>query len=286
MGATESGRNFGVDYLLGLGCGQAAKSVRSFQMKLCIPFPIILFFAVRCESRKRPLLRRIGGRMFNAERLLGSLLSNALGQGLTGRVSKSRRHGGGLKSMAGSLISQNKAAIGMGLLGLAVGAFEHFTQNQNSASGNPSSPGGSNPVAPMPQTGGGLASRPSMNWTPPPLPTSEAPRNDEALLLIRAMIAAANADHAVDDVERHGILAKMTASGLGAEERSFIEQELSNPLDLRSLVAQVKSPEMAEQVYAASVLALEVDSDAERNYLQRLASALNLDTATIAKWGA
>ena len=53
--------------------------------------------------------------MFNAERLLGSLLTNALGQGLTGRVSKSRRHGGGLKSMAGSLISQNKTAIGMGL---------------------------------------------------------------------------------------------------------------------------------------------------------------------------
>ena len=226
--------------------------------------------------------------MFNAERLLGSLLSNALGQGLTGRVSKSRRHGGGLKSMAGSLISQNKTAIGMGLLGLAVGAFEHFTQNQNpQASGNPSSSGGLNPVAPMPQTGGGVAPRPAVNWTPPPLPSnpvSEAPRNGEALLLIRAMIAAANADHAVDEVERQAILGKVTASGLGAEERSFIEQELSNPLDLRTLVAQVKSPEIAEQMYAASVLALEVDSDAERNYLQRLASALNLDAATMAKW--
>jgi hypothetical protein len=98
--------------------------------------------------------------MFNAERLLGSLLSNALGPGLTGRVSKSRRRGSGLKSMAGSLISQNKAAIGMGLLGLAVGAFEHFTQNQNpQTSGNPSSPGGSNPVAPMPQVGGVLRLR-------------------------------------------------------------------------------------------------------------------------------
>ncbi|HEU0006851.1 MAG TPA: tellurite resistance TerB family protein [Terriglobia bacterium] len=228
--------------------------------------------------------------MFNAERLLGSLLSNALGQGLTGRVSKSRRHGGGLKSMAGSLISQNKTAIGMGLLGLAVGAFEHFTQNQNpQASGNTSSSGGLNPVAPMPQTGGGVAPRAAVNWTPPPLPSnplSEAPRNEEALLLIRAMIAAANADHAVDEVERQAILGKVTASGLGAEERSFIEQELSNPLDLRTLVAQVKSPEIAEQMYAASVLALEVDSDAERNYLQRLASALNLDAATMAKWGA
>ena len=225
--------------------------------------------------------------MFNAERLLGSLLSNALGQGLTGRVSTSRRHGGGLKSMAGSLISQNRTAIGMGLLGLAVGAFEHFTQNQTpSASGSPPLPGGSNPVAPMPRVGDGVASRPAVNWTPPPLPINpiEAPRNEEAMLLIRAMIAAANADHAVDDSERQAILGKVTASGFSPEEHSFIEQELASPLDLRSLVAQVKSSEMAEQVYAASVLALEVDSDAERNYLQRLASALNLDTATVAKW--
>ena len=226
--------------------------------------------------------------MSNAERLLGSLLTNALGQGLTGRVSKSRRQRGGLKSVAGSLISQNKAAIGMGLLGLAVGAFEHFTQNQNpQASTTPPPSGGSNPVAPMPQAGGGVPTRPPVHWTPPPLPSNpepEPPRNEEPLLLIRAMIAAANADHAVDDVERHAILEKVTASGLGVEERSFIEDELSHPLDLRALVTQVKSPEMAEQVYAASVLGLEVDSDAERNYLQRLASALNLDTATVAKW--
>jgi len=228
--------------------------------------------------------------MFNAERLLGSLITNALGQGLTGRVSKSRRHGGGLKSVAGNLISQNKAAIGMGLLGLAVGAFEHFTQNQNpQASTAPPPSGGSNPVAPMPQVGGGGSTSPPVHWTPPPLPSNpepEQPRNEEPLLLIRAMIAAANADHAVDDVERHAILGKVTASGLGTEERSFIEEELSHPLDLRALVSQVKSPEMAEQVYAASVVAVEVDSDAERNYLQRLATALKLDTATVAKWGA
>jgi uncharacterized membrane protein YebE (DUF533 family) len=100
------------------------------------------------------------------------------------------------------------------------------------------------------------------------------------------MIAAANADHAVDDAERQAILGKVAASGLGAEERSFVEQELAHPLDLRALAVQVKSPEMAEQVYAASILALEVDSEAERNYLQRLASALKLDAATVAKWNA
>ena len=94
-------------------------------------------------------------------------------------------------------------------------------------------------MAPMPQAGGGVAPHPAVHWTPPPLPpnpASEAARNEDALLLIRAMIAAANADHAVDDVERHAILGKVTASGLGAEEHSFIEKELANPLDLRALV--------------------------------------------------
>ncbi|MCI0420464.1 MAG: tellurite resistance TerB family protein [Acidobacteria bacterium] len=224
--------------------------------------------------------------MFNAERLLGSLLTNALGQGLTGRASRLGRQAGGLKSMAGSLISQNKAAIGMGVLGLAVGAFEHFTQ-KNQASGSLGSAGGATSVAPMPQAPGQAASHPAVHWTPPPLPSeprSETPQNEEALLLIRAMIAAANADHAVDDSERRAIAGKVTASGLGSEELSFIEKELANPLDLRSLASQVKSPEMAEQVYAASVLAIEVDSDAERNYLQRLASALKLDATVVAKW--
>ena len=222
--------------------------------------------------------------MFNAERLLGGLISNALGEGLIGRKSNSRR-GGGLKSMAGGLISQNKAAIGMGLLGLAVAAYEHFTQNQNpQPSGNRPSSGGSTPVAPMPQASSGQSAHPALGWTPPPLPVNPGSKNEDALLLIRSMIAAANADHLVDGAERQAILGKVVASGLGVEEHSFMERELSNPLDLRALANQVKSREMAEQVYAASVLALEVDSDAERNYLQQLAAALNLDAATVAKW--
>lgn len=227
--------------------------------------------------------------MFNAERLLGSLLSQALGQGLTGRAQRGTRRGG-MKSMAGNLISQNKAAIGMGLLGLAVGAYEHFSQTRGAQPpASPAPSGGPTPVAPMPQTAGAAPSHPALSWTPPPLPTDSASTtasHEESLLLIRAMIAAANADHAVDDAERAAILEKIAARGLGAEERRFIEQELGHPLDLRALASQVKSPAMAEQVYAASVLALEVDSDAERNYLQRLASALKLDAATVAKWNA
>ena len=53
MGETESGGNFGVDYPLALGCGQAAISMNAFQMKFLIPFPIILSFGAG-EARNVP----------------------------------------------------------------------------------------------------------------------------------------------------------------------------------------------------------------------------------------
>ena len=54
MGTTVSGGNFGVDYPLALSCGQAAKSMSSFQMTFCVPFPIILSFSLRRGSRSLP----------------------------------------------------------------------------------------------------------------------------------------------------------------------------------------------------------------------------------------
>jgi uncharacterized membrane protein YebE (DUF533 family) len=51
-------------------------------------------------------------------------------------------------------------------------------------------------------------------------------------------------------------------------------------LDLDALVAQVEAPDLAAEVYAASLLAIEVDTQAERAYLDRLAAALKLDQAT------
>jgi uncharacterized membrane protein YebE (DUF533 family) len=53
------------------------------------------------------------------------------------------------------------------------------------------------------------------------------------------------------------------------------------PLDLDAFVAEIRSPEVAAQVYAASLLAIEVDTDAERNYLQQLAQRTGLQPASV-----
>ena len=47
------------------------------------------------------------------------------------------------------------------------------------------------------------------------------------------------------------------------------------------IVEAVTSPETARQVYAASVIAVDVDTEAERDYLKRLAAGLQLDAAEV-----
>lgn len=48
-------------------------------------------------------------------------------------------------------------------------------------------------------------------------------------------------------------------------------------MDLGGIVAASRnSPQLAAQVYAASLLAIEVDTPAERQYLQQLAEGLGL----------
>ncbi len=48
-----------------------------------------------------------------------------------------------------------------------------------------------------------------------------------------------------------------------------------------ALLAEVDGPQTAVEVYGASLLAIEVDTPAERDYLRRLAQALQLDPATV-----
>ncbi|MGY5808528.1 tellurite resistance TerB family protein [Rhizobium sp. LEGMi198b] len=105
--------------------------------------------------------------------------------------------------------------------------------------------------------------------------------NDFALSLVRAMIAAARADGHIDDAERQHILGKVHEAGVGAEAEAFFERELANPVDLDAIVASAQTEEQRVQVYAASRLAIEPDSRAERGYLDLLAGRLGLPDALV-----
>jgi uncharacterized membrane protein YebE (DUF533 family) len=56
---------------------------------------------------------------------------------------------------------------------------------------------------------------------------------------------------------------------------------MRRPPDVNMLAQEARTPELAAQVYGASLLAIEVDTEAERDYLRRLAQALKLDAGTV-----
>ncbi len=71
---------------------------------------------------------------------------------------------------------------------------------------------------------------------------------------------------------------------LGADKATidFVHQKMQGPADLMGLVRAVPDTETGMQVYAASLLAIEVDTPAERDYLKQLSSGLKLDPTAVA----
>ncbi len=106
--------------------------------------------------------------------------------------------------------------------------------------------------------------------------------NERALLMVRAMIAAAAADGVIDDTERARILGNLKQAGLDDEASGFLEQEFANPLDAAGLVQMASSPEMAAQIYTAARLAIDPDVEHEQNFLADLASGLSLEADLVA----
>ena len=98
----------------------------------------------------------------------------------------------------------------------------------------------------------------------------------KALLLIRAMIAAANADGHISPDEQRRILDSLDAAQAEPEDRRIVEAELRSPRPLDQIVRDVHDPETAEQVYLASELAVRGGSEVDRQYLAYLASRLGL----------
>ncbi|HRK43671.1 MAG TPA: DUF533 domain-containing protein, partial [Gemmobacter sp.] len=106
-----------------------------------------------------------------------------------------------------------------------------------------------------------------------------AAAEENAKLMIRAMIQAAKSDGEIDAAERETILSHLKDAS--DEEIAFVKAELEAPVDIAALATAVGEGARA-QVYSAALMAITVDTEAERAYLQGLATALGLDAATVA----
>jgi len=211
--------------------------------------------------------------MFDAQDLLGGLLKDAISGGHSGAN------------------LGNKSVLGMGALGVAMAAFEHFTEAQSSslqtAESNKQPPAleSAQPpkqrVAPppVPPTVTTIKNTP---MPPPPMPAQKAIQNT-ALRLIDAMLAAANADGYIDSEEKAKILQQLKLIDSDQEGFDYVQQRIDNPPTLEQVCQSPLDPAIAKQIYMVSLLAITVDTIEESHYLNKLASCLPIDAQVIAQ---
>lgn len=203
--------------------------------------------------------------MIDANKLLDQLMKSGVGGGLAGGLISGAIAGamsGGRKKGFGS--SAMKAG-GMALVaGLAYKAWQQYQSGQR---GPGTIPGAIDSL--LGKTGA-TADAPA---------AQPAASQGDALAVVRAMIAAARADGQIDPAEHQHIFGQVNQLALSAEEKAFVLEEFSRPLDLEAVVASARTPELAREVYAASRLVIAEASPAEGAYLQLLAARLGLPPA-------
>ncbi|MCR4509024.1 tellurite resistance TerB family protein [Pseudomonas sp. 32.2.56] len=197
---------------------------------------------------------------------LGGLLGGAAKGGQGGDLGTLLKGAGGGALAAGALglLLGNKSARKMGGKALTYGGLAALGVMAYKAYGNWQAQQASAPQA-EPQT----LDR---------LPAPQAELHSQAIL--KALVGAAKADGHVDARERQlieGELVKLTQND--AELQHWLQAELNKPLDPADIARAASTPEMAAEMYVASVLMVDEEHFMERAYLEELARQLKLDPA-------
>ena len=106
---------------------------------------------------------------------------------------------------------------------------------------------------------------------------------DEARIMLRAMVAATMADGMIDAEERKRLDKALAAAGISGDGRAWLEKELAEPADIDELTERVSSPAQAARIYAAARLAIDPDTLQERQFLKMLAEALDVPSEAVVR---
>lgn len=103
-----------------------------------------------------------------------------------------------------------------------------------------------------------------------------------ALALMRAMIAAAKSDGHITDDERERLLDRIGCAEFDPGVMDWLQREFRAPLDVEAVAAGAEgSHRRAVELYIASVLAVDLDAEAEFAWLSELAGRLGLAAGTV-----
>ena len=106
------------------------------------------------------------------------------------------------------------------------------------------------------------------------LPPAQVEQHSQAIL--KALVAAAKADGHVDERERALIEGEFAKLDNDRELQSWLHAELNKPLDPTDVARAAGTPEMAAEMYSASVRLVDEETCLEKAYLDELARQLEL----------
>lgn len=197
---------------------------------------------------------------------LDQLLKSAAPSTLSGKDGK-----GGISGALGS--DFGKGAIAGGALGLLLG--------KNKGTRKLATYGGLAALGMMAYKAYGeykqQQGQPAQPQTVDRLPPPQADLHSEAIL--RALVAAAKADGHIDARERQVIEGEFARIAPGAEVQQWLKAELDKPLDPAEVARAATTPEIASEMYLASLAAADEQNFMERAYLDELARQMKLDDA-------
>ncbi len=101
-------------------------------------------------------------------------------------------------------------------------------------------------------------------------------QNAQAEIMLRGMLNAAKSDGKFDQAEQQKVMEHL--GDVSTEELAFVRNEMAQPLDVDAFVRSVPRG-LEQQVYLMSLLGIELDSQAEAQYLDRLAKGLGISQA-------
>jgi uncharacterized membrane protein YebE (DUF533 family) len=135
-------------------------------------------------------------------------------------------------------------------------------------------------AAQQPQPPAGAAGAPQAMPSSPGFAALPAPQLElHSQAMLKAMIAAAKADGHMDDRERGLVEAELARLDADPATRRWFEDELRKPVEPADVAAASASPEMAAEIYLASLLVVDETTTMERAYLDELARQLRLAPA-------
>jgi len=109
------------------------------------------------------------------------------------------------------------------------------------------------------------------------LPAPQAEQHSQAML--KAMIAAAKSDGHLDERERGLLEGELHRLEADPAMRAWVDAELRRPVEPSDVAAAATSPEIAAEIYLATLVVVDDKSTMERAYLDELARQLKLDPA-------